>query len=297
MDSQTPPEQNLSGVFIIEPTSKHTHSFILLHRTGLTGEEFGKELAEMYLCFDGRNLIQKFPCARFILPTTPPHQPYERDPEWSFDRVDPGYSPAQTTVVRQILYLIEREAQDIPRQNIIIGGCRRSIVLSSLLACNFSIGGFVGLSVYLEHCPPTGTGIESDGEHRENMNTHPGNESNDSVGESLNSLYYSDFDRISRLAAIVREVRHKRKVLGLGTVDIPSENETSINTPIFLGCDETDETSDWHQTLQARGYLRELGYSVSFDVYTEGGRDWAPQQLKDIIDFLQAKVGLNPTNS
>ncbi|KAI1376223.1 hypothetical protein F4677DRAFT_419250 [Hypoxylon crocopeplum] len=56
--------------FVIAPTTPHTDSLILLHGFGSNGEKFGKEFIESGICSNGKRLVDVFPSARFISPTS-----------------------------------------------------------------------------------------------------------------------------------------------------------------------------------------------------------------------------------
>ncbi|KAI0386242.1 acyl-protein thioesterase [Hypomontagnella monticulosa] len=279
MDSQFPDTRNIVNPFIIEPTSKHTHSFIILHPTGITGEGFGKKMKDEYLCSDGEGLIQKFPCARFIFPTTPPRQPVISNPESceEFDAIDPNYGPAQRLMARRIMSLIDQEALTIGRENVILGSSARAIVLSCFLACRFRIGGFIGLNVLTEHWPSIGQGYNN--KDKKTYNLHPDDDKEATVDDEILEMGIREFDRV---------VTHCRRQLGLDVVDISSINDTSIGTPVFIGY--------YDSTCRVCERLSDLGYKVTSKSYIQRERDWTPEQMDDIVEFLQDRVNLCPRN-
>ncbi|KAJ6781447.1 hypothetical protein PWT90_05206 [Aphanocladium album] len=57
-------------VHIIEPTSDHTHTAILLHGRGSGGEDFAEELAATPTS-DGKSIFEKLPNWRWVFPTSP----------------------------------------------------------------------------------------------------------------------------------------------------------------------------------------------------------------------------------
>ncbi|KAI0836595.1 Phospholipase/carboxylesterase/thioesterase [Hypoxylon sp. FL0890] len=132
-ESPNPPSRH--SRFLVEPTSQHTHTFILLHGLGSNGDEFGQQLLETGICSDGRKLPEVFPGARFIFPTAKRcrSSAYSRakltqwfdiaslgDPWRRSDTQLKGLAESAT----EILDLVNEEVQvlKIARSNIIIGG-------------------------------------------------------------------------------------------------------------------------------------------------------------------------------
>ncbi|KAF1916628.1 Alpha/Beta hydrolase protein [Ampelomyces quisqualis] len=54
---------------VIDPTTDHTHTFVMLHGRGSTGEEFAGELFESTLS-DGSSLFQRFSGCRWVFPSS-----------------------------------------------------------------------------------------------------------------------------------------------------------------------------------------------------------------------------------
>ncbi|KAF1358861.1 phospholipase/Carboxylesterase [Lizonia empirigonia] len=59
----------LGPVHIIEPKSEHTHTAVMLHGRGSTGEEFAEEFLESTLS-DGFSLSEKLPGCRWVFPSS-----------------------------------------------------------------------------------------------------------------------------------------------------------------------------------------------------------------------------------
>ncbi|KAL7620863.1 hypothetical protein AAE478_009861 [Parahypoxylon ruwenzoriense] len=155
-------EMSHPPLFVIEPTSHHTYTFIFLHGLGSNGETFGQELLETGICSDGRRLTDIFPGARFIFPTA------KRRRSNAFGRAkltqwfnvasleNPWRRPSTqikglSESSKGIFNLINEEALKIPRGNIIIGGLSHgcAMALSCLLAFDSPLGGFIGMSGWL----------------------------------------------------------------------------------------------------------------------------------------------------
>ncbi|POR32484.1 Uncharacterized protein TPAR_07310 [Tolypocladium paradoxum] len=140
-ESQSRGQKGLSlSPFVIEPSSRHTHSLILLHGLGSNGERFGKELLETGVCSNGRKLTDILPGARCIFPTL------RRRRSTTLNQLR-GLEES----TREILELIDQESGKVPRGNIILGGLSQgcAMALVCLLAIDFSVGGFVGMSGWL----------------------------------------------------------------------------------------------------------------------------------------------------
>lgn len=54
---------------IIDPTPTHTHTLIMLHGRGSTGEEFAEDLSSLALS-DGSSIYKKFPGCRWVFPSS-----------------------------------------------------------------------------------------------------------------------------------------------------------------------------------------------------------------------------------
>ncbi|KKF96823.1 Acyl-protein thioesterase 2 [Ceratocystis platani] len=139
-------------------------NFILLHGLGSNGEKFGKELLETGIDSNGQSLASRFPGAKFIFPTS------RRRRSTAFRRAmltqwfdvasldDPSdrnhkQIPGLRESFQEIKELIELECSsgNIPQRNIILGGLSQgcAMALICLLALDFPIGGFVGMSGWL----------------------------------------------------------------------------------------------------------------------------------------------------
>ncbi|KAJ6784643.1 hypothetical protein PWT90_04499 [Aphanocladium album] len=62
--------QPASQLFVVEPTAAHTHTIILLHGLGSTGEKFGSELLDTGISSSGHKLTELLPYVRFVFPTS-----------------------------------------------------------------------------------------------------------------------------------------------------------------------------------------------------------------------------------
>ncbi len=137
---------------VFEPPSAHTHSLTLLHGLGSNGEKFGRELLAS-ICSNGQTLRDTLPNARFIFPTSKWRRStaFNRAllTQW-FDIAsldDPSYRghtqyEGLQESCKEITNIIEQEAADVSRQNIILGGISQgcATALICLLSLTLPLG-------------------------------------------------------------------------------------------------------------------------------------------------------------
>lgn len=279
--------------FVIEPSSAHTHSFILLHGLGSNGEKFGKELLETGVGTDSNNLAQTFPSARFIFPTSKQRRSsaFRRAmlSQW-FDIAsldDPSYrSHTQLQGLeesfQEIIELVEEESKKVAYGNIVIGGLSQgcAMALICLLAIDFPIGGFVGMSGWLP--------FRDDIEELLKV-TDEGDSENDLFDiEPKNHLTASSSheNEVQDLAAKV--LGYTRDLLSLSHTGRPSPGKSAVLTPIFLGHGSADEKIVPSLGEYACKALRSIGFQVCWRSYREQGH-WSKVQgeIYDIVEFLK----------
>ncbi|KAH9998887.1 acyl-protein thioesterase [Xylariaceae sp. FL0662B] len=285
--------------FIVEPTSHHTHSFILLHGLGSNGHKFGQELLETGICSDGRKLNEIFRGARFIFPTA------KRRRSSAFNRTkltqwfdiasldDVAYR--QNTQLeglaesaREILDLIRDEAQKIPPKNIIIGGISLgcAMALSCLLAIDVPIGGFIGMSGWLP--------FRADIEEVFRGGDEAGVEENPFGFDDDDPFSTSDEQTHAEQDPTVKVVKFVRDLLCLDDLDNPTQDlpVASLSTPIFLGHGDADEKVKPSLGEAAYKTLDLIGYNVTWKSYKEQGHWYKiPDEIDDMLEFVKDKVG------
>ena len=148
--------------YIVESSLPHTHSIILLHGLGSNGEAFGKEFLDKAISSNSEKLLDIFPGAKFIFPTSKRRRSsaFRRsvltqwfdissldDPSYRRDNQIQGLQES----FREIQSIMKAERQVVPADNIILGGISQGCAmgLMTLLAINFPLGGFVGMSGWL----------------------------------------------------------------------------------------------------------------------------------------------------
>lgn len=159
MDDQAP----FPRPHVVPPTSKHTHTIILLHGRGSNGEEFAEEL------FEGESLSelslpQHFPGFKWIFPTAHPSfsTPFQEElVEWFdvYSLMEPSLEEElQIEGLREsvafIQGLLENEAQILGlcgRDRITLGGISQgcAVAITALLTGSCGIGAFLGCNGWM----------------------------------------------------------------------------------------------------------------------------------------------------
>ncbi|KAK3302745.1 Alpha/Beta hydrolase protein [Chaetomium strumarium] len=297
-----------SATFIVEPSTRHTHSFILLHGLGSNGEKFGRELIESGVCSDGRTLPEIFPGARFIFPTS------KRRRSSAFGRAmltqwfdiasldDPSHrSHKQVKGLqessREILDLVDQESAKVPRENIILGGISQGCAMGlvCLLAMESPVGRFVGMSGWLpfRHEIDPIMGLDED---ESESNEHGTDQDDDDI------FGCADTDDPSATPSkpsgdeqkpVVKVLARVRDLLSLDSTESPCTDKSALTTPIFLGHGEADEKIRHSLGVGAHRTLTSLGFQASLRSY-KGLGHWykIPDEIDDIVAFIQHGASL-----
>jgi predicted esterase len=270
--------------FIIEPSSHHTHSLIFLHGIGSNGEKFGKELIETGICGSGKRLTEIFPGARFIFPTS------KRRRSSAFNRAmltqwfdiasldDPSYR--NNTQVhglqesyREVLQLVNQESAKVLTPNIILGGPSQgcAMALICLLAIDFPVGGFLGMSGWLP--------FSNDIAELARIEEDPRDD--DPFGSDLELQ-----EPVAKVLGFIRDL------LTLSIPDSADGVKSALSTPIFLGHGAVDEKVRSCLGEDARDVMRSVGFQVEWRCYKEQGHWYkVPDEIDDIVEFLRSKAG------
>ena len=289
VEGQANPAQQTA--FVVEPTSAHTHSIILLHGLSSNGEKFGTEFLETGTTSAGKRLPQLLPGARWIFPTAKRRrstafgrsmltQWYDvarlPDPEYRRETQLKGLSES-TLAVRELL---SRELSKVPPENVIIGGlsqgCAMSLIV--LLGLEHRLGGFVGMSGYL----PFRSEIEDAVNEKEEIDE--------------DDPFAADGDEDGSDAELrspeVKALSFVRDLVGLEPVAHATPQSTSSLTPVFLGHGNLDEKKPVDQGGAAARTLKAAGYAVQWKTYADLGHWYKiPDEIDDIIEFIRSKMG------
>nr|RBQ98427.1 hypothetical protein FVER53263_12021 [Fusarium verticillioides] len=262
--------------YIVEPTESHTHTVVLLHGRGSSGEEFAQELLEETLLSDQSSLAQKLPSWRWVFPSS-------RE-LWStaFEEDMPAWFEAHSltdTIARQDLQIpgIRQSVSYIKTildQEIeIIGGDTSRVVLGGIsqgaavaiwtLLCLDSVerplGAFFATNTWL----PFASSIEN----------------------YLSNEKKSPIDAGTEFVA---------GMLAQSKVSHPQSRERPPSTTVFLGHGTDDAYVDVELGRKAREIIIQAGFTVEWREYQgaeqEGHWFKAPEEVDDLLNFLMKHV-------
>lgn len=252
-DQGFPPSQ------IIEPTSNHTHTIIILHRRGSNSKQFmgrfltGRTTSDKSVIDE---IAEAVPGCKWIFPSSRKqwavtfeaqrHQWYDMislvDPEAENELQVQGLREA----ILHINSIIDAEiAAGIPAQNIVLGGISQgcSVALHILATRNEKLGGFFGIAGWF----PFST----------QMSKLP--------NEELSLKFYDE-------------------ILGLNDITPLG----ALETPCFMAHSADDTIINPDLGSQAYSILDKLGFTGEFAKYKDGGH-WlqAPTGHDDLVRFLK----------
>ena len=282
--------------FVIEPTAQHTHSFILLHGLGSNGENFGKELVDTAICTDGNKLVDIFPGARFIFPTS------KKQRSTTFGRAmlrqwfdvrsldDPSYRQdgqlkGLVESSQEIREILDEESQKVAHKNIILGGLSQgcATALCCLLSLNFPLGGFIGMSGWL----PFQKEIEAaTRDEDDSSNENPLGSDTDDPFEHSEEKSQDIQDPIVRVMDLTRDL------LCLDKPEYTSRANSPLLTPVFLGHGEADDKVKPCYGKSASETLVACGFQVTWKCYSNQGHWYKiPDEIDDLVEFIRGQVG------
>ncbi|KAI0542877.1 phospholipase/carboxylesterase [Xylaria digitata] len=281
------------ATYIVESTSKHSHTIIFLHGLSSNGEKFGREFLETGKTSAGKTLLDLLPGARFIFPTAKRRRSSafgrRKLTQW-FDIArlqDPSYRKqtqlqglAESAVEIRELLRREMKVAGVPPANIILGGISQgcAMSLSVLLSFEHPLGGYFGMCGYLPFQQDIENAINAsdDGIDEDNpfaTSDDEGNQPRDPV------LTASNFERDLLCVDTPRDVSTDR-------------NQTAFSTPVFLGHGDADEKKPYELGEAAARTMRAAGYSVEWKLYPGLGHWYRiPDEIDDIVEFIRNEVG------
>ncbi|KAI3323381.1 acyl-protein thioesterase [Xylariaceae sp. AK1471] len=279
--------------YIIEPTTKHTHTIILLHGLGSNGEKFGRELLETGKTSVGKTIAELLPGTRFIFPTAKRRRSSafgrKKLTQW-FDIArlpDPSYSKETqleglTESATAIRELLRQEVARVPAANIILGGLSQgcAMSLSVLLSLEYPLGGYFGMCGYLPFQQDIESAINGEADT-----------STDGMDEDDPFAASDDEDNQPKEPAL-RAFDFERDLLWIDAFPDATVNQTASLTPIFLGHGDADEKKPHGLGEAAARTMRAAGYSVVWRLYPGLGHWYRiPDEIDDIVDFIRKNVG------
>lgn len=269
----SPAPHSFPELHIIEPTSPHTHTAILLHGRGSDGPEFAEELMEESKLPRQPTLAQKFPSWRFVFPSS--RQLWstlfeEYMPAWfeahSLNDITSRQELQEPGIVEAVGYLSsvlddELGRLDADAGKVVLGGISQGAAVGMwTLLCGKKrgrLGGFVGASTWLPFAGSIGEYVSK-------------------TEDNIGGRHFVE-SMMSHLSHLIAQPREFRGVL---------------NTPVFLGHGIDDEMVDVELGRQARKVLEQLGMEVEGKEYVGADLDghWVkvPEEMDDIASFLRA---------
>ncbi|KAL2209270.1 alpha/beta-hydrolase [Sarocladium strictum] len=257
-------------VFLLEPSVTHTHTAILLHGRGSTGEEFAEELSETLLS-DQQTLMQALPSWRWVFPSSqelwnPLFE--ERMPAWfeahSLTEITAKQDLQSSGIRDAVGYLEGIWKSEVER----LGGQASNVVLGGV-----SQGGAIGMWTMLS--------IKS-----KTPSTIPGA----FVGASTWLPFVTDVEAF--LTQFNSDKSQQSDGMEFVKSMLGSHSENVLPpTPVFLGHGTDDAYVDVELGRQARGVFSRAGCIVEWKEYAGAEQEghWlkAPEEMDDIAHFLQ----------
>ncbi len=279
--------------YVIQPTSAHTHTFILLHGLGSNGEKFGAEFLESGISSKGTKFTEIFPGTKFIFPTSKKRRSsaYRRatinqwfdiasldDPSKRRDVQFQGLAESS----QYIRCILSRELETIPSKNIVLGwlsqGC--AMAFGVLLSLEFPLGGFVGMSGWLPFRNEIDEIIRFDATE---------------FGYGDDDLSpFEEADGSGNLDPSITAINFARDILSMDKLGpVTSINEqTCLATPVLLCHGIDDQKIKCTLGEEAAHTLSSLGMQITWKSYL-GLCHWykIPDEIDDIFEFLRVKLG------
>lgn len=273
-------ESAFGHTHIVEPQKQHTHTAIVLHGRGSTGEEFADEILSSELS-DRRTLPERFPTWRWVFPSSRTVWSTvfeEHMPSW-FDSYSAGDSDlAKVSQIKSLKASVSHVRSVLASESGRLGGRSEHIYL-----CGISQGGAVGMWTLLQQPKDRKLGAF--------------------VGISTWLPLAEDIratlpDTISVAEPSGGEpVSHPRGLLGGidGLWAEQQEHNQPREIPVFLGHGNDDAYVDVELGRDAKKVLTNLGFNVQWKEYSGAEQEghWLkiPDELDDIAVFLDGLSG------
>ncbi len=270
-------------VHVLEPESRHTHTAILLHERGSTGEEFAEELLDSRPS-DQQTLAQKLPGWRWVFPSSRElwSTSFEEEmPAWfeahSLTDITARQDLQSAGIRESVRHLEAILSDEIERlggmaEKVVLGGISQggAIGMWTLLCRGGSarrLGAFVGASTWLPFAANLETLLGQDEVH-DSEDREAGRESSEAdafVGSMMATLK--------------------------GSLAHPHDSKPFLSTPVLLGHGVDDAYVDIELGRQAKRVLDRIGLAVEWKEYSGAEQEghWlkVPEEVDDIASFLK----------
>ncbi|KAI9170775.1 Acyl-protein thioesterase 1 [Paramyrothecium foliicola] len=280
------PTVSFGPVHVVEPTAPHTHTAVLLHGRGSTGEEFAEELLEASLS-NGQTLAQNLSSWRWVFPSSgeawsavfEEHMPAWFEARSLTDVTDRQdlQEPGIRSSVGHVSAVLDGEIERLAgrAEKLVLGGISQgaAVGLWTLLCrakVSSGLGAFIGASTWL----PFATQILS---YHDQANT------------ARNDIPDAE-PRQSDSAAFVADMLPQFQA---HTNESQSTSAMPLTT-VFLGHGTDDAFMDVEHGRQARDVLSRLGFQVEWREYEGAEQEghWLkePEELDDILSFTKTQI-------
>ncbi|CAK7214689.1 hypothetical protein SEUCBS140593_002267 [Sporothrix eucalyptigena] len=300
-----PPEKSFGAIHVVEPKAGHTHTHtaILLHGRGSTGEEFAEELFETFLSPDKGTslpndqrptLADKLPTWRWVFPSSPSTWNAtfkEWMPAWfeAHSLADPTLRqdlqmPGLRASVQHVEQIIDEEIK------ILRGAGYASDAHAHLVFGGISLGGAVALWTLLSTKTPeqplacfavASTWLPFAKEVEAYL-----------VADKASVEYEEQgFKFVQSMMAPLHQSMRQRKEQQTATADAAS---SVLKAPVFVGHGRDDAYVDIELGQQVQQVLTAVGFTVEWNEYEgaeqEGHWIKEPEEMDDLRKFFAAVV-------
>lgn len=269
-------------IHVLEPRSQHTHTAILLHGRGSTGEEFAEELLLESRLSGQMTLAQKLPRWRWVFPSSRTlwSTTFEEEmPTWFEAHSLTDVSTGQNLQVRAIRESVKHVMTILDKEIDRLGGAAEKVALGGIsqggaiglwtLLCSENparqLGAFVGASTWLPFAESIEDYLGRDETGGEGWKARLESRETDTFVESM-------------MAPL------KRSLAG------PYNSRTLLSTPVFLGHGADDAYVDIQLGRRAWHVLTQVGLKAKWKEYSGAEQEghWlkVPEELDDIAEFL-----------
>ncbi|KAK4128845.1 alpha/beta-hydrolase [Parathielavia appendiculata] len=278
---------NFGPIHVVEPRAPHTHTIIILHGRGSTGEEFAEELFESKLS-TGKTLQEHLGSWRWVFPSSAElwSTVFEEDMPACFGAHSLTDPTARRDLqkagirdsVRYLTRLLEAEVDRLGGASgkVVPGGMSQggAIGLWSLLCAGADgsagrLGGFVGASTWLPFA--------------DELERHLGQEAQAQQDTIRADAREADSDAfVEEMAGATRR-----------TLQEPSASQHGLlSVPVFLGHGTDDVYVNVSLGRRAAVVLGKISLNVEWHEYSGADQEghWIkePEELDDIVRFLES---------
>lgn len=306
--------------FVVEARTTHKRSLILLHGRGSSGRKFGSDFVQSATSSPVEQTVGSVLAdTKFVFPTARKRRAkwYNRATinQW-FDSVPIDEQDAGMTQEQQewqleglrqsrcfLKSIFDKEIELVGVSNVFIGGLSQGCAMALHLLLSLEntpteerntiepvpLAGFIGMSGWLPFINDIEELVHPVSKQRQSNDDSEddpfGPATDDSNDDEDGSVLTTDNDASSThiLARVCNLVR--------GNMDLPpiaSSQPFWLKTPILLGHGKHDEKVLPWKGRQAASLLKDAGMEVTWREYDEGHWYKVPDQMDDIVAFLQA---------